>query len=203
VTNRAKGVAGLALAVAGLVALTSEARAETSPIEAAECVVDNDAHHVVALLRTVPGSPVEAKAAARLVQLYGACMDNRTVKGSFSWLERAELATAALNKRLTKDVTLPAASPAVWEADVKPTMLPGRDFSGHSLGLAMFGACVVRAAPDASLQYFRAEPTDAAAALATLRPTLASCMQPSHSLRLTPAQLRLIVAEPLYHALVR
>jgi hypothetical protein len=201
--HRAVGIAGLAcfaLAIASFVVLTPAARAETTPTEAAECVVDNDASRVDELLQTVPGSLAEAKKAGLLVQLYGACMDNRSVKGSFSWLERAELATAALNKSLMRGSARATATPAAWEAIAKTQRVSGD--TPHALGLAMFGACVVHAAPEASLQYFRAGPTEAAA-LVTMRPALESCMEPGKSLRVTPAQLRLIVAEPLYHALVR
>ena len=43
----------------------------------------------------------------------------------------------------------------------------------------------------------------AADVVQAMRPVLASCMQSGQSLRLSTPQLRLVVAEPLYHALAR
>ena len=178
--------------------------APDTPSEIAACVVDNDAADVRVLLKTVPGSPAEAAAAKPVMQYYGGCNDNKAMGGAIAWRERAEIANAALIKRIGKrspDVS--AAGQPGWALDIGKGKVAGADYDAVAVGTRMLGDCVVRAAPQAAADLARSETASAAerAAIDQLSTVLAPCIPAGQNIRVKRTELRLIVAEPLYHLL--
>jgi hypothetical protein len=170
----------------------------------AECVVDNDADDVRILLKTIPGSPAEAAAAKPVMDYYGGCNDNKAMGGAIAWRERAEIANAALIKRMGKrspDVS--AASQPGWALDIGKGKVAGADYDAGSVGTRMLGDCIVRAAPQAAVDLARSATGSAAeqAAIGQLSTVLAPCIPAGQNMRVKRTDLRLIVAEPLYHLL--
>jgi hypothetical protein len=176
--------------------------------EVAECVVDNDMTTVRSFLKTVPGSPAEAKVAVKLLDLYGGCNNNTSVVGGFAWRERAEIAEAAaihvLERGKTTDVAT-AATEASWVFALPAGAQPPADYDTNNVGMRMLGDCVVRANPQGALALIRADRGSAAeaAAIAGLSGNFASCLTTGQTFKLKRQNLRLVVAEPLYHMLSR
>jgi len=183
--------------------------ADTSPgPDVAACVVDNDMTAVRSLLDTVPGSPAEAKVGVKLLDLYGGCSDNRSVLGSFAWRERAEIAEAAaihlLERGKMMDVTAAIAG-INWTFALPADSRPPADYDTNSVGMRMLGDCVVRANPQGALTLIRADRGSAAesAAVNALSGNFASCLTAGQTFKLKRQDLRMVVAEPLYHLLSR
>lgn len=174
----------------------------------AECVVDNDMTTVRSLLKSVPGSAAEAKVAAKLIDLYGGCNNNSMVAGGFAWRERAEIAEAAaihvLDRGKTTNVAA-AATEASWTFTLPAGAKPPADYDTNSVGMRMLGDCVVRANPQGALALIRADRGSAAesAAVNALSGNFASCLTTGQTFKLKRQDLRLVVAEPLYHMLSR
>jgi hypothetical protein len=192
-----------AAGLAGSAAWAQVAGGMAAEMGVAQCVVDNDQRNVARLLDTVPGSADEQRVAAPLVELYGACNDNSLASGTFAWRERAELAAAAAATRAGRGRAElgAAAQQSGWA--LAPIAGAAAGYDASEVGLRMFGDCVVRAAPDASLSLLMSEPgsADEAAAIATLQPQLGSCLYAGQELRIARDDLRLVVGEPLYHLL--
>ena len=175
-----------------------------TPSEIAACVVDNDAADVRKLLNTVPGSPAEAAAAKPVMGYYGGCNDNKGAGGVLAWRDRAEIANAALIKRMGKKTPdVAAASQPGWALDIGKGKVAGADYNAAAVGTRMFGDCVVRAAPQAAVDLARSDVGGAAerTAIEQLSPVLAPCIPAGQNMRVKRADLRLLVAEPLYHLL--
>jgi hypothetical protein len=174
-------------------------------LSVAACVVDNDGPRVRSLLRTVSGSPAEAKSARLLMRLYGACDDNKRVSGALRWRERAAIAHAAAVAELEGGRGNILAASALTASPAMPgvTAVADRDYSRSSVGMLQAGICVVRAAPDASLALLRSEPGSGAEvrAIRAVTPALSPCVTGGQQFKLKRADLRLIVAEPLYEIL--
>lgn len=193
----------LAAFAAATIASQAQARPDT-PANIAECVVDNDLRHVKALLDTVPGSSDEGAVAKFVIDYYSACNDNSSAVGTIAWRERAELANAALVRRLGRGkADLSAVSNASWS--LAPGLVVRGDYDPFSLGMWQLGDCVVRKSPQAAVDLARssAGSVQESNAIAALAPTLAPCIPVGQNLRVKRADLRLIVAEPLYHLLSR
>jgi hypothetical protein len=193
------------LAANGALHAAPTAPAPDTPPEIAACVVDNDPGGVRILLRTTPGSPAESAAAGPVMQYYGGCNDNKAVNGAIAWRERAEIANAALVKRIGKkssDVVAAAAQPG-WAFTLGNGLVAGSDYNSAAVGMRMLGDCIVRAAPQASVDLARSDAGSAAesAAIGQLSAVLAPCIPAGQNMRVKRADLRLIVAEPLYHLL--
>lgn len=196
----------LLLAISGLLAVTiaTPAFAGSDDAEVAQCVVDNDMTDVKALLKTLPGSGEERRAGGRVMVYYGGCSDNTTAIGLIAWRERAEIARAALLDRFGEgrfdDARFDAAAPprAQW-ALVVAAAAGGYDES--LVAIRQYGDCIVGAAPGSALRLTRSTPgsTDEALAIAALKPAMSDCLTPGQNLRVKREELRLIVAEPLYH----
>jgi len=188
-------------------AFSSPLLAETpSGPDVAECVVDNDMNDVRALLRTVPGSQAEAKATKQVLVYYGGCNDNKVMAGGFAWRERAEIAEAAAASLLTRgqpDVAA-AAGQADW-AFALPKGVQPAGYDSSNVGMRMLGDCVLRANPQVTLALLRSNRGSAAetAAIAGLSGNFASCLTAGQTVKLKRQDLRLVVAEPLYHLLSR
>lgn len=166
--------------------------------DVAECVVDNDPREVRKLLDTVPGSGDEARASRGILVYYGGCSDNRVATGNLAWRERAEIAYAALENRLDNgrfDATSPPPR-ARWA-------LMSTGGNRKLIAVRQFGDCVVGLAPAGALRLVQstAGSRDEAAAIDALRPSLNDCLAPRQNFTVKRADLRLIVAEPLYHML--
>jgi hypothetical protein len=175
-----------------------------TPFEIAACVVDNDAADVRVLLKTTPGSPAEAAAARPVMQYYGGCNDNKAADGTIAWRERAEIANAALVKRMgRKSPDVSGATQPGWALDLGKGMVAGTDYNPTAVGMRMLGDCVVRTAPQAAVDLARSGVGSAEerAAIGQLSAVLAPCVPAGQNLRVKRDQLRLIVAEPLYHLL--
>lgn len=198
-----------AIAAVGLLSVGGALSAAPAPVpdtpsEVAACVVDNDPGDVRSLLKTTPGSPAEAAAAVKVMQYYGACNDNGSANGTMAWRERAEIANAALAVRMArKSPDISDATRPGWALAVGNGMVAGRDYDSARVGMRMLGDCAVRAAPQAAVDLVRSAPNSAGerAAIGQLSPVLAPCVPAGQNLRVKRDQLRLIVAEPLYHLL--
>lgn len=175
-------------------------RESSSASDVAECVVDNDPGDVRKLLDTVPGSEDEMHAARGILVFYGGCSDNRVATGNLAWRERAEIAYAALVSRLDTgrlNVTSPPPR-AQWA-------LTSTGGDRKLVAIRQFGDCVVALAPAGALRLVRsaAGSSDEAVAIDALRPSLNDCLAPRQNFTVKRADLRLLVAEPLYHMLSR
>ncbi|MEO5937804.1 MAG: hypothetical protein ABIQ43_02205 [Sphingomonas sp.] len=195
------------LTIAGLLAAATAlpVYADTDRDAVAECVVDNDFRDVRAMLNTLPGSPEERRAGAKIMVFYGGCNDNKVVTGQIAWRERAEIANAALLSRIGGS-RFDAAAPARdgWKLAVAGKVA-GTDYDAGSASMRQFGDCVVAIAPAAALRLARStrDSGEESAAIAALSPTLGDCIAPGQNFKVKRADLRLIVAEPLYHLLAK
>ena len=195
------------LSIVGLLAAATAlpAHAQTDRDAVAECVVDNDIREVRLLLNTLPGSPEERRIGAKVMAFYGGCNDNKIVAGRLAWRERAEIANAALMWRLARSPFDPAATPRNgWKLAVSGKVA-GTDYDAGSASMRQFGDCIVAIDPAAALRLARSSPngSDEAAAIKILAPTLNDCLAPGVNFKLKRADLRLVVAEPLYHLIAK
>ena len=198
-------------AVLALVApmVASAAIAGGAPAEAklgriaAECTVEQDHGNVAALLRTLPGSPEESRAAHKLAEIFAACGAELNISTYSQGLYngRADLAAAAAAHALGRQApTFPAAL-TPWYKTAITGRSPGYGYDPVSLGMQEFGTCVVGAAGDASARLIRsaagsAEERDA---IGAIKPVLAGCLVQGQPMHMTLDQLRLLIAEPVYH----
>lgn len=194
------------LTVGGLFAAVIAIPAHAAPDSAdvAQCVVDNDMPDVQALLNTVPGSSEERRAGVRVLIYYGGCDDNRTATGDIAWRERAEIANAALLSGLDR-ARFDAASPPPRARWALTGIEGSAGYSPKLVSIRQFGDCVVALAPANALRLARS-PTgsaDEAAAIDALQPALSDCIAPGQRFALKRADMRLVLAEPLYHMIVR
>lgn len=192
----------IAIVVAVLAASPAAAEAEDAAAQAvAQCVADNDAEGVAALLGTVPGSRPEAKAAKPLLELFGPCENaDRSAGGVIEWRERAELAYASARNRLAQG--RPAQLAATW-APLSTTGMSADQFDARSQGILTFGACVTRAVPAAAVGLVGSAPgsQEERAAVRAIKPVVGGCAHQGEVYRLEVQNLRLILAEPVYHLL--
>ncbi|WP_066824951.1 hypothetical protein [Sphingomonas mali] len=193
---------GLALLLAGTPMVPGMDQATS---DAAECVVDNDIRDVRALLKTVPGSPSETEATSKVLVYYGGCSDNKMAAGTFSWRERAEIAEAALAPMLRKSPDVAGAVARDGWALAMPANAKPADYAAVTIGVRMMGDCLVRANPQGSLALLRSDrgSADEASAINSLSGNIAACVPAGQLLKLKRQDLRLVVAEPLYHLLSR
>jgi arginine repressor len=178
-----------------------------SGAEIAECVVDNDKANVRALLKTVPGSPAEAKVIEKLLVFYGGCSDNKRATGTFSWRERAEIAEATLAGTLDRkgpDIVA-AVGQEGWGLALPSSSKASVDYDPVNVGVRTLGDCIVRANPQGALALVRTDRGSAGetAAVNDLSGNLAACLPAGQTLKLKRQDLRLVVAEPLYHVMSR
>jgi len=171
---------------------------------AAECTVAQDRGPVAALLRTLPGSPEEERAARRVAPLFNACGAELGISRSSQGLYngRADLAAAAAQRELARGSSPSSGGKlSPWYASAISGRAPGQGYDSVSLGMQEFGTCVVGAAPDASARLVNslAGSAEERAAIGGIKPVLAGCAVQGKPLRMTLDQLRLLVAEPLYH----
>ena len=197
----------LASMMLGATAAPQLAAGTTSAFDVAECVVDNDKADVRALLKAVPGSPGDVRATEKVLVFYGGCNDNKRAEGNFAWQERAEIAEAALAGLLgtkTPDVTN-AVGQEGWALALPSGAKPSADYDSVKVGMRMLGDCIVRANPQGALALIRTDHGSAAEAAAAggLSGNLAACLPAGQTLKLKRQELRLVVAEPLYHLLSR
>jgi hypothetical protein len=187
---------------AALTATHSLAKSPDTQSEIAECIVDNDIKDVRTLLNTLPGSIEERRAGAKVMVYYGGCNDNKIATGQIAWRERAEIANAALLSRLEGSQFDAATTPRDgWKLAVASGKVVGTDYNASSVSMRQFGDCVVAIAPVAALRLARSprDSGDEAAAISAQSPTLGDCIAPGQNFKVKRADLRLILAEPLYH----
>jgi hypothetical protein len=172
----------------------------------AECTVGQGHGFVVALLRTLPGSPEEDKAARRVAPLYNACgaeLDiGRWSQGLYNG--RAALAAAEVSRELAKGRSAGSDGAVTpWYKAAIAGKALGSGYDATSLGMQAFGTCVVGAArePSARLVAAAAGSAEERAAIAAIKPVLAGCIAHGKPMHITLDQLRLMVAEPLYHVI--
>jgi hypothetical protein len=175
--------------------------------EIAECVVDNDKADVRALLKTVPGSPAEAKVIEKLLVFYGGCSGNKLATGTFSWRERAEIAEAALagaRDRKGPDIVA-AVGQEGWGLALPSSSKASVDYDPVNVGVRTLGECILRANPQGALALVRTDRGGAGetATVNDLSGNLAACLPAGQTLKLKRQDLRLVVAEPLYHVMSR
>jgi len=199
----------MSLALAGFCAALAASPAFAAPdsdAAGAECVVDNAGVAVSKLLDTVPGSPAEVQASKAVLAYWGGCNDNVVASGSLAWRERAALADAALKAKLARrKPDLTAASDKGWSLPLVSGSVAGSDYDATSVGMRQFGDCVVRKEPQAALDLVRSPvgSKEENAAIAALSPSLSGCITAGQNVRLKRDNLRLLLAEPLYHVITR
>jgi hypothetical protein len=191
----------LAPTVLGLLLFAGTAGARPVVDEAtADCIVSEAPRPVKALLETVPGSGAEVEAVRAIADSFRACSGGTKalspdVDGSLVYALRSDLAEALL--RTGPLVNLPAsASAAIWfdTASVSATLR-----ARHA-----FGVCLIAADPAATAQFIRAYPgtPQAKRAMGALRSKVAGCVPQGSQLKISAADLRQMLAEPLYHNVI-
>jgi hypothetical protein len=177
----------------------------------AECVVEQQPAAVDGLLGTLPGSDQEVRAAERLKTIYAACSGdkfglaiNKGSQGLFNGRPNlaAAAASAALDKRDADVARLQGAQ--AWYANAVAGTAAGRGYDAVALGRQEFGTCVVKAAPDSALKLVRSRAGSAEEreALSGITPVLSGCIAAGTPISIKRDTLRLMIAEPLYHAIV-
>ncbi|MEP7005818.1 MAG: hypothetical protein ABI810_07535 [Sphingomonas bacterium] len=172
----------------------------------AECTVEQNPAAVAALLQTLPGSSEEDRAARRVAPLFNACGAELTISPGSQGLYngRAALAAAAASRELAKGSSAGSDGAVTpWYAAAIAGKAPGAGYDATSLGMQAFGTCVVGAAwaPSASLVASAAGSAEERAAIVAIKPVLAGCVAQGKPIHMTLDQLRLMVAEPLYHVI--
>ncbi|MFA6114493.1 MAG: hypothetical protein WC729_10880 [Sphingomonas sp.] len=206
----AVAAAALPLIATGAAAADDTAKQRETYATAA-CVVEQEPTMVKALLRTLPGSSDESSVAADLGEIYTACSGDKYALTISRWSQSlyngrpamaAAAATAAADERGTNVARLSEAS--AWYSYAITGKRPGSGYDAVSLGMQEFGTCVVKAAPDGALQLVRSKAGSAeeTQALAAIRPALPGCVVQGKPISMKRDQLRLMIAEPLYHAIV-
>ena len=173
----------------------------------AECTVEQNPGAVAALLQTLPGSSEEDRAARRVAPLFNACGAELAIS---QWSQglyngRAALAAAAAGRELAKGRSAGSDGAVTpWYTAAIAGKTPGTGYDATSLGMQAFGTCVVAAAgaPSASLVTSAAGSAEERAAIAAIKPVLAGCLAQGKPIHMTLDQLRLMVAEPLYHVII-
>ena len=199
-------VAVVAASVATVASAEQGPAAATLSRSTAECTVGQAHGSVVALLRTLPGSPEEDKAAHRIAPIFNACgaeLDiSRWSQGLYNG--RAALAAAEVGRELAKGRSAGSDGAVTpWYNAAIAGKAPGLGYDATSLGMQAFGTCVVGAArdPSARLVASAAGSVEERAAIAAIKPVLAGCIAQGKPMHMTLDQLRLMVAEPLYHVI--
>jgi hypothetical protein len=191
--------------IASLMASAATAGEAKLGRSAAECTVDQAYGSVATLLQTLPGSSDEEKAARRVAPVFAACGAELAISPFSQALGngRADLAAAAARRELAKGNMPSSGAVTPWYATAVAGGGLGHGYDAVSLGMQEFGTCVVGAAGTASAQLVRSDAGSAEerAAIAAIRPVLAGCVAQGKPLHMTLDQLRLMVAEPLYHVI--
>lgn len=194
------------IAFAGFAATPAQAqRGETVGAKAAQCVVVSDNRLAQRLLGTLPGSTAEARLGRELGPLYKAC-GGAAIFSAGTLDTRGEVALALVERRLATGADTSAVATApLWYAALLEGRTAGRDYDPVQLGLQQFGGCMLRGAPDASVALLRSPrgSADERSAVARLKPVIPGCVSQGQTLRLTATNLRLLLAEPAYHAIAK
>ncbi len=197
----------LVSAALGALFASSTAYAQVTPVDmwtAATCVADNEPGIARALLATLPGSAAEAKMRNQVAEIFTACNDGVWVAGDGVARVRPAIAAAMVAYDIEHGKPRPAAASASpWYAKAVAQGAPGRDFDPVALGMQEFGTCVVAAAPGPATRLVVSGPggSEERAAIAALKPALSPCVVQGKPITLKPAALRMLLAEPLYHAM--
>lgn len=208
----------LAIAAACLVPLAASAAAGADEAAAlrevratAECVVEQKASLVRDLLGTLPGSDEENRAATRLKTIYATCSGDKfalaiskSSQGLFNG--RSGLAAAAVLVAMdgrSVDTSRVQGAQA-WYANAITGKPAGRGYDAVAINTQEFGTCVVKAAPAGAVQLVRSKAGSAEEeqALAAIKPVLSGCVFQGKPISMNRNHLRLMIAEPLYHAIV-
>jgi hypothetical protein len=177
----------------------------------AECVLEQQPTAVDSLLGTLPGSDQEVRAAERLKAIYKACSGdkfalaiNKGSQGLFNGRPglAAAAASAALEKRDADISRLQGAQ--VWYANAIAGTAAGRGYDAVAIGRQEFGTCVVKAAPESAVRLVRSRSGSAEEreALSGITPVLSGCIAAGTPISIKRDTLRLMIAEPVYHAIV-
>jgi len=199
-------IAVAAILPAGVAAAKADLSVELR--STAVCTMEQGPKQVLALLQTLPGSGDEVRAAARVAPVYNICSGNSIALGISNAPHnlhngRANLAAAAAAALLDKNAAVPQAGASLWYASAIAGKAPNRDYDAAALGGQEFGTCVFNAAPQASAALVRSGVGSAEErqSLAAIKPVLAGCLVQGAPVHLKIDQLRLMIAEPLYHVL--
>jgi len=197
-------VALLAASAATVARAEQGAAAAALSRSTAECTVGEEHGAVAVLLQTLPGSPEEDRAARRVAPLYNACGAELAISQGSQGLYngRAALAAAEVSRALAKGRTAGSDGAVTpWYTAAIAGKAPGLGYDATSLGMQAFGTCVVGAArePSARLVVSAAGSAEEREAIEAIKPVLAGCVAQGKPIHMTLDQLRLMVAEPLYH----
>jgi hypothetical protein len=188
------------LTAAGIAALAFAGSAQARSvidIATSECIVSQAPRDVRKLLDTTPGTGEESAAFRKLKEGFQTCsggtvtLDADLLGAMAAYMLRADLAEAALRSGKASRMPAPATASMWFTTRVARTI---------EVRYA-FGVCLVGADPVATTRLVRSYPdtVDEKAAINALRGKVAGCLVRGTPLRLTPADLRQVLAEPLYH----
>lgn len=158
-----------------------------------------------------PGSDEENRAAVRLKTTYATCSGdkfvlaiNKSSQGLFNG--RSGLAAAAVSAAMDgRGVNTSRVQGAqAWYAHAIAGKAAGRGYDAVAINTQEFGTCVVKAAPEGAVQLVRSRTGSAEEeqALAAIKPVLSGCVFQGKPISMNRNHLRLMIAEPLYHAIV-
>ncbi len=176
----------------------------------ADCTIKRREPLVRSWFNTLPGSVEEDRIFDRELGDLGLCLDDRLLVVDGKTLEvtasmvRGPLALAFARRELRPNPAAPAASKDVpWFTPKLAVLAENAPVDRVMLGLYDFGHCVaVTDWPNARNLVLSAEGSaEQKEAVSALMPALSPCLQNDIELKLTPANLRRALAEPMVHML--
>lgn len=176
----------------------------------ADCTIKRREPMVRSWFNTLPGSVEEDRIFDKELGDLGLCLDDRLLVVDGKTLEvtasmvRGPLALAIARRELRPDPATPTASKDVpWFTPKLAVLAENAPVDRLMLGLYDFGHCVaVTDWPNARNLVLSAEGSaEQKQAVSALMPALGPCLQNDIELKLTPANLRRALAEPMVHML--
>jgi hypothetical protein len=176
----------------------------------ADCLLGRHPALAATWLATLPGTAEERKLLIGISDDLGDCMsmdrllvlENKSV-GFQPVSLRIPIAMALATKalaRLPRNYAPDPAAPPWFEAKLK-THLAGAKIDRVSLARDDYGHCVATRKWAGSRDLLLSKPgsPEEGAAIRQLRPVLGPCLTEGSTLQLTPANIRLMLAQPVYH----
>jgi hypothetical protein len=176
----------------------------------AECTVDRRAPMVRSWFDTLPGSAEENRIFTKALDDLGLCFDHEMLVVDGKAIEvkvgmvRFPLALAMARRQLRLNSAVPAVAKDIpWFAPMLAGLEKNAKVDRVALGLQDFGHCVAASdwANARALVLSEEGSPEQKRAVAALMPILGPCLQSEVQIKLTPANLRIAVAEPMVHML--
>ena len=178
----------------------------------ADCALDRQPGKVRKWLDALPGSTEERKAISALTEDLGTCLGSnqqvvfagKAVKFHPRALRRPLAAAVALRElRNSGEAGSPNIAADPWFVAKLAGLPTGERIDRPTLIIQDFGHCVAQQRWPATRSFLLSAPGSAEekAAMQALRPVLPSCLSEGLTLSLQPDNLRVVLAEPVYHIL--